>query len=109
MAIKLETSAREEGTYVITCSFTDEEGQDVVPNNNLVWTLKNRAGEVINERENISISPATSITVVLYGNDLLLPDEKDFFRIFLIEGTYNSSLGNDLPIREAAEFPISNI
>lgn len=42
----------------------------------------------------------------MFGDDLLYATGKD--RLFLVEGTYDSVYGNDLPFREEATFSITN-
>lgn len=90
------------GTAVITVDFYDEDGAAVTPNT-ASWTLrKAKTGEIINSREDVSISPLdTSVDIVLSGNDL--PSGR--LRLY-IEWTYDSAAGNDLPGKSICEFNI---
>lgn len=107
MAIELETKAPEKGTYVITATYTDEDGNAVTPNA-VTWTLTDKNGVVVNSREDVAISvPGTSNDIVLSGDDLAV-DNQGLKRRFLIEGTYDSSLGSDLPLNEEAVFTIDD-
>lgn len=107
MATRLTTKADENSTYIITASFTDEDDNTVVPNT-LTWTLVDMDGNVINERQDIVVSSlASSINIVLSGNDLALSgSSKTEERIITLEGTYDSSSGSNLPIVSSASFKI---
>lgn len=104
---KLTIEAVEQSTYVITATFTDETGAAVTPNV-LTWTLTDRNGTVINSRSAVSITPGASVQIVLSGDDLDFSGA-DALRLLTVEGTYNSSLGNNLPLKEEAEFVIRGL
>lgn len=102
--ITLSKTAADEGTYVITCTFTDADGSAVTPNT-LTWDLTDSARATINSRTAVSVSPSTSVDIVLSGDDLDYSDGVE--RIFSIEGDYDSSTyGSSLPIKEQAKFNI---
>jgi hypothetical protein len=104
----LSVKPTEEGTYVVGFSITDENGDATVPTS-LVWTLMGRDEAVINEREDVPVSPLVSSgSIVLSGDDLAIIDGYTI-RYFLMKGTYDSTLGSDLPINEAASFEIENL
>lgn len=106
MATNLTVNATERSTYVITAAFTDEDGAAVVPNA-ITWTLTDTIGTVINSRDGVAVAvPASSIDIVLSGADLAVGGYNSPLRIFTIEATYNSALGNDLPLTGAAQFSI---
>ncbi len=92
-------AAKEGGTYAVDLSFEDEEDNDLTPNT-ILWDLRDADGEVINEKEDESVSgPAAAVTVVLQGADLPAdPADGDYSHIWMVvHGTYNSSLGTNLP------------
>lgn len=101
-------NAIEGSTYAITVTFRDDEGALVVPSS-ATWTLSDPCGDVINARDGIAIgSLASSVTVVLSGNDLDLVDDDDTGeRIFTVEAVYSSDLGNDLPMKSEVTFTIT--
>jgi hypothetical protein len=102
----LSTIPNEGSTIVITVAFKDVDGDDFTPKT-CVWSLTDKAGTVINSRDRVSETPAgASFDFVISGEDLLYEDGKD--RIFLVEGTYDSTYGADLPFREEASFKIAN-
>jgi hypothetical protein len=106
MPIKL-SAANEKSSYFVTVSFTDEEGQAVTPDT-LIWTLTDSNGNVVNDREDVEITPDTSVTIVLSGDDLPhAPYPGSLY--LLVEATYTSSLGSDLPLVDEAEIPVTNL
>lgn len=105
---KLTVEAVEQSTYVITASFTDETGAAVTPNVGLIWTLTDRNGVVINGRSAVSITPGESVKIVLSGADLDFSGA-DALRLLTVEGTYDSSLGLGLPLKEEAEFVVRGL
>lgn len=112
MPITLTTPAVEQSTYAIVASFTDDLGVAVAPNAGLTWSLyKKVAGgmTVVNSRLNVAIASASTITIVLSGNDLALVAGESKTRFMLLQGTYNSSLGANLPLKEEITFPVINL
>jgi hypothetical protein len=111
MATILSTNAIEESTYIITATYTDQDGAAVTPNAGLNWTLTDDSGNIINERENVAIAvPSTSNSIVLSGDDLAVPTTVNRVRIFTVEGTYNSATyGNNLPIKAQCQFTIDDL
>ena len=109
MPTTLSTSAVEESTYIITFAFTDSEGNAVTPNSGLKWTLTDADGNVVNGRNGVSITPGPSVNVVLQGDDLALEAGTSAVRVVTIEGTYDSSLGTNLPLKDQAKFTIEDL
>jgi hypothetical protein len=73
--------------------------------------LTDIAGEVINSRTAVAISPiAQTGDIVLSGADLAIPDgvAGDVERRFRIAALYDSSLGSGLPLTGEAQFTIEN-
>jgi len=109
----LAKEAREESTYAITVEFYDENGEAVTPNAGTVtWSLKDTFGNIINNRDQEVISEASSVQVVLSGDDLALQDGETgntIKRRFQIEAVFNTDLGNNLPFKDACQFNIRNL
>jgi hypothetical protein len=102
-------AAIEEGTYVITARFTDENGAAEIPTA-ITWSLLDLDGNVINSRNKVVIAaPATTVTVVLSGNDLSLTASDSRDRRFLVEATYTSTLGAGLPLKKEYNFSIDGL
>ena len=105
---KLTTKPTESSAYVITVDFKDIDGVAFTPKT-CVWTLSDTAGTIKNARSRVSVTvTGTSHDFVLSGDDLVYDDLKKGARIFLVEGTYDSTYGLDLPYREEASFTIAN-
>jgi len=110
MKIHLTTLASEKGTFAVEVAFTNEAAEAFTPNSGLNWTLTDRSGNVINSRSAVSITPASTVTIVLSGLDLAVPNINDRYRLLTVEGTYNSTtLGNNLPFKVEIKFKISNL
>ena len=112
-ATELTTNAIEKSTYVISVSFTDEDSQAVIPDT-IAWSLTDDVGSVINSRDQVTVSPtASTIKITLSGLDLAIQTGETGFatvrRRVVIEATYDSSLGNDLPMKKEAVFKIENL
>jgi len=107
--------APERGAYVLrlACSDDGAGGVSIAPKT-LTWTLLDRSGYVINNRENVAIlNPTASEIVTLYGADLALVNGETstlVHRFFFVEGTYDSNLigGGELPLKGLLAFDIIN-
>jgi hypothetical protein len=94
-------------------AFTDEDGADVVPTS-IKWSLVTQGNVVVNSLDQVEVTvPAASITIVLSGDDLqiLSGEESDAYayRYFVVESTYNSSLGVALPSKGELLFSVKNL
>jgi len=112
MAITVLTQvARKKSTYAISGAFTDDDGSAVTPTS-LNWSLSTTGGTIINSRSDVSVSsPAVSTTVVLSGSDLALRTGESGLvrRRFTFKGTYNSSLGSGLLLKDECEFQLQDL
>jgi len=98
--VTLTTHAKKGSTYIVTASFTDEDGDPVIPDS-VTWTLTNPiGGAVINSREDVAETPATSVDILLHGDDLeLLSNETNqAVRKLTVSAIYDSVLASDLPL-----------
>ena len=123
MATELTGIAKEESTYVVNAAFTDEDGDAVVPAS-MVWSLTDKDASIVNSREDVAVTPlASSSDIVLSGDDLVVTADEitealqdpnigidpilvDRFITFV--GTYDSTLGNGLPLTGEFKFKIEN-
>lgn len=111
MPTTLTTRAVEKSTFIITAAFTDEDDAAVVPNS-ITWSLTDKDGNVVNSRSAESETPATSVDIVLGGDDLALTEHADNERILTVETDYDSSLGSGLALRDEVRFriaPLANV
>lgn len=100
--------ANEKGTFKITAAFADETDASMTPNTGLNWTLTDDAGNVINSRSAVTITPASSVDIILSGNDLAIGNNGTK-RILTIQGTYDSSAGSNLPLKDEIVFYIHDL
>lgn len=108
MATTINVMPTEEGTAKVTVSgFTDESGASVTPSA-ITWTLTDRMGNVINSRSAVSVTPASSVSFLLTGDDLSI-GSYGRQRVITIAVTYDSSLGAGLVAREQAYFSIEDM
>lgn len=108
---RLTHIAEEESTYIIKCTFEDENG-DPAPLSDMFWDLTSVGGIVINNRLNVEVSsPASPEYVVLQGADLQILNGEESFgeRIFTVRASYNSSLGSGLPLNKFVRFRVRNL
>jgi hypothetical protein len=97
--------ATNKGTYIVTGTFLDEDGNAVTPQT-LNWSLTDDNGKVINNRSAVAVAvPSTSNSIVLTNNDINVTGGTK--RVFTFDGTYNSATyGNGLILRGQATFEI---
>lgn len=106
--------ASEKSALFVTLGFTDEDGNDVVPDS-IKWTLVDLTGSVINTRAQVAVAvPAASVTIVLSGADLAIQTSEansrnTVKRRLVVEAVYDSALGDNLPLNESCEFTIRNL
>ncbi|MCA9872476.1 MAG: hypothetical protein KC441_02445 [Anaerolineales bacterium] len=92
MPATLTTKAVEKSTLAVTASFFDEDETPAVPSE-LKYTLTDKFGVVMNNLQDIPVTPGSTVTVYLSGDDLSLPDKGRPGRFLTFEGKYNSSVG----------------
>lgn len=103
------TKGVEKSTLIATAAFTDEDGTAVVPET-MAWTLTRSDGTVINSREDVAISSlATSVNIVLSGDDLQVFAGDNYQRVLTLKGTYNSDLGSNLPLNDELYFGVVDL
>ena len=107
MLIMYENKPMEGGSAVLCISFKDDNKSPIVPLT-LSWTLCDALGGIINNRQDEVVDTPASVTKILvYGDDLKLTDaEDDGFRLVLLDGTYDSSLGDGIPLKDQFGFYI---
>ena len=109
MPVKATAYAVERSTFVVSAAFTDETAASVTPSS-ITWRLEDDSGRTINSRSAVTVTPASSITIVLSGADLQLLDQdnESEIRRLTIEALYTSSLGAGLSLSDSYEFKVMN-
>lgn len=106
----LSEVAKDGSTYGVTVAFTDENGDAVTPSA-ITWTLTTATGSVVNSREDVAVgSPASSVTVVLSGDDLSASAAgEQGYLVLTIEATVDTDLGDDLPLKDEIRICIDDL
>lgn len=108
----LEDHVQEESTALFSLTFTDEAGVTIQAADitSLNWTLTDTAGNIINNRDAVDIpSPTNPQKILLQGYDLVIPGADNVQRVLTAEGTYNSTNGSNLPIKDQCRFWIDSL
>ncbi len=125
----LDTNASEEGTYAIDeIQFLDSQDTPiaVIPETGSVtWCLTDKNGTIINSREDVPITSASSMTIVLSGDDLAVDGTADKYdtrdgviiklyqRHVLVQGLVDTTIGTETldntPVTKEFIFYIENI
>lgn len=119
----LTLKASERGTYAITnIQFLDEDDTVIPPKTDTCkYCLTDKAGVVINAKQDVIIPTTPTMNLVLSGDDLAVsgtPDKtftsngvitKQYQRHVALRGTVDSTLGNDLPVTKEFIFFIEDI
>jgi hypothetical protein len=109
MSTSIRQHAHEKSTRIIVVAFTDEDDFAVIPDD-ITWTLTNDQGTVINSHLDEIVVPASTINIVLTGDDLaILSSEDNGKRCLLIEAIYNSTYGSGLTLKDEVWFNIDNL
>lgn len=99
----LTDRATERGTFIVTVSFEDEDGTELIPDS-LTYTLTDGSGNVVNSKEDEVLTPAASVDILLSGLDLDITNTS--VRVVTVEGTYTSDAGAGLPLTDQVTFHI---
>lgn len=111
MTQSITIEPNEEGTAVVTISPTDEDGTALTFDDlsSPQWQLMRANGVVVNNRSFANCT-MTSLSFVLSGDDLSVFGKGDSCeRVLSFYATYNSTLGNNLPLVAECEFNIAPI
>ena len=112
---KLDPAKAQEGsTFGVKAAFVlktsgNTVGSPITPNPGLKWSLRDEEGQTVNGKADVPISEASTIVIILSGADLAIPGGYPVRRFLTITGTYDSSLGENLPIKEEVSFQIENL
>ncbi len=109
----------EEGVRGVQVVFKDEDDAAVTPNADTIkWTLTDNppigtTATIINSREQVAITSASTITIVLEGDDLAFQaseaSQHYAERVLLVEYQYDGTIGNNLDDKAQYQFKIENL
>lgn len=103
------TVAKERSTYIVTMTFTAEDGTTSMVPDTVKWSLRDNYGSIVNSRSAVSATAATVVTVVLSGADLVYEKNSLSLRTLIVEATYTSANGAGLPLNDQVSFEVSDI
>lgn len=99
---------RKNSSAVVEVVFKDENKVISVPNS-VTWSLTKEDGTEINSRTNVSVTPGqTSTRILLQGNDLQLFANDSGLRYMIINATYNSVDGLNIPWKATISFYVTS-
>ena len=101
----------EESSCKVTVSFLDPaDDSAITPASAILWTLTDLSGAVINSRENVSVSAASSVEIFLSGDDLTIADQNNDLekRIITIQTTYDPGTGA-INLKDSGQFAVTNL
>jgi len=106
----LTATAMETGTYLVTLTFTDENGVAMTPTA-VTWSLYDPDGTVVNSRLNVAVTAPTPVTtIVLTGADLALTAGLLYEdRVFAVTATYTSATHGALTLRDSVTFRVHKL
>lgn len=91
-------------SIVLEFQVTNEQGAVVTPLT-MKWTLKDENDAIVNSRENVVVTPASTMSIVLSGDDVAYVVGNETRKV-LIEGTYTSTLGT-LTVKKTVKVTVS--
>jgi hypothetical protein len=108
MAVGITTTSSSGNTFVITATFTDEDGVGVTPTA-LTYTIYDEWDNLITTAKTPGvIASVTTIAIPASARSLASDVDYKAYRKIKWVGTYNSTtLGNNLPLRETGWFVIN--
>ena len=106
---EIKRAVPEEGTAIFRIVCTDENGDAAIPAT-MFWDLTSLDGTVIVYNQEIT-ELASTIYLPVFGTNLRILDGETSYgeRLITFRGTYNSVLGNNLPIHKQIKFSVQNL
>lgn len=106
MAItELTPNADDQSTYYVACAFKDETGAAVTPTS-ATYSVYDLKGNLINNRNDVSMSPAASTENIILQPADLKHSEGDT-RLILVKYTYTNSDGSQTA-KQQFKLPIND-
>lgn len=101
-----DTELEENSTGKVTVVFTDEDGASATPKT-LFKTITDLSGNEILARTEITSGLSSNMEILISGNEVPVPTDDLGYIVLLLEGTYDSNLGNDLPLNDECRIPVN--
>jgi hypothetical protein len=99
----------EEGTAIFRLVCKDEDGVLTIPVT-MFWDLTALDGKVIAYNQAIAVL-ANTMYLPVYGTNMRILEGEESYgeRLITFRGTYNSTRGNNLPLRKQIKFRVQNL
>ena len=108
MTTELTITPSEKGTAIVKLSFTDEDGNTVIPYT-LQWQLMRPSGTIVNDNF-FANNDFEGTEIVLTCDDLKIFNSNDTGkRILSVQGYYDSSAGTGLCLKGECSFYIDKL
>lgn len=91
-------------TKVVAVSFFDEALAAMTPTS-VTWSLYDEDGAIVNNRSDVVAIPATTVNIVLSGNDVVFVSPTSQ-RILVVEAVYTGVYGVGLPLKDYFKFTV---
>lgn len=107
----LSLTVGERGTVSVSFTFYDSDTPpNTVTPKSAYWTLSDKYGNVINSRNQVTISPLSSTVIVTLTDDdiQITGDDDDGERRFTVVAVYDSDLGSDLKLTAERSFQVQD-
>jgi len=99
----------ERSSITFQSTFKDDDGVELVPKS-IIWSLVDKDGNIINNREGVSITPASVVKVSLSNDDLALSEQGiPEYRYFTIVAVYDTATGTNLQLTDQVEFFVRDL
>jgi len=96
----------EQSSAFIDISFYDEAGALVTPDT-VKWSLVDQYGNIVNARDNVIITPDTTVTIILSGDDLKIDAAEKEMRYVVADATYTETdTGQTVNIKNEYQFEV---
>jgi hypothetical protein len=102
--MKILDPVLDKGTIIIPVAFLDEDNVAMIPVS-ITWTLRDEDGDIVNGRDAVVVTPASTINIVLSNADLVY-EAPTSQRILRVDAIYNGAYGNGLTLPDYAKFTI---
>ena len=111
MTQQITVTLSELGTGKVVLAPTDEDGTALAIGDLTApkWQLMRTDGTVVNSRT-FAAGTLSSLTFALTGDDLaIFGDDDNAHRVLSFQATYDSDLGEGLPLKSECKFPINRL
>ena len=101
-------SAIQGSTYVAVITFKDEAGDAMTPVS-AEWSLYDEKGEIVNSKSQVPIVVASTVNIVLSGDDIPYDPATSRALVLSIAAVYDGDYGNNLPLNQEFLIPVEPI